>query len=193
MILFILAIVCVLGYIIFQNRLNFAGKIADVYWRATAFEPTRFIVYDKSRSGDVGSTCNRMIVVQPFDWIIVADDGKVFVVDNNVECEANETPVLIPPLSNRDPDTGRFYPACLQFTVSSLLSLYQQDPRTKIYVVPYDVERVQSAPGVLTALDCLQYLGREGFITQYFGNDANAVRVRMRRGTYAEPSAPMRG
>ena len=96
----------------------------------TRFEPMAYEIYDKSSD----TNCDRLIIVQPFGWIIWAILGQVYVLnDNNMECPPHSTSVSIVPQTA----SGEFGATCLFYNAIDIVQLYANTPMTR---VPFTVE-----------------------------------------------------
>lgn len=127
-----------------------AAAIMDVYREAeeeTRFDPTYFLVYDKS----LADRCDRLVVVEPFGWLIWAINNNVYILEN--------TSGIICPLGSSSAikvtrDTTQMTSECINITPIALLNLYNSPTR-----IGYDVTDCKH-PNKFTVLDALNILFR---------------------------------
>lgn len=135
----------------------------------TRFEPTYFEIYDKSTNDEL---CDRLIIVQPFSWVIWAKSGLVYILeDTNLECPANYTPGTLVPNDVKvgdDSTTYNFKSVCINNLLENIISSYTSN------IIPikehFSIEDLQSVPDKFTILDALNYL-----FTKYITMDSPEV------------------
>jgi len=158
--IYAIVLVFVVGLLFFMRPIK---KIENIYSTAeknTRFEPTYYLIYDRSTE----LTCNRLIRVMPFNWIIWAINSNVFIIETTgaAICPSGTTPA-IQVLS----DKYSMSTACITVLFQSILNLYPGKPH-KIF---YDIEK-SSVPYKFTILDALNDLF-DGYITVNFDKEEN--------------------
>ena len=140
-------------YMIVINKPDIIEKNVMKASRQTQFNPTYFEIYDKSTK----TICDRIIIVQPFSWIIWAKAGFVYVVnDTNYTCPTGTTPgIRIPTEVDTSKSIYTFDSVCINIVLDSILNGYRDVIPVK---VPYDIEKLQQQPNKFTILDALNYL-----------------------------------
>lgn len=156
--IYAIVLVFVVGLLFFMRPVK---KIENIYTNAeknTRFEPTYYLIYDRSTE----STCNRLIRVMPFNWIIWAINNDVYIIETTgaAICPPGTTPA-IQVLS----DKYSMSTTCMTVLFQSILNLYPGKPH-KIF---YDIEK-SSVPYKFTVLDALNDLF-DGYITVSFINE----------------------
>lgn len=143
--LFVFTIVVAVGILIYMGRMR-RRMIAPVIDRAverSTFRPTVFKIYDKSSE----TVCDRLIVVEPFDWYVWACRGQLFVLNpegGSVKCQAGTTPAV-------RVLEKQFYETCVNLDLDTLLRAYTM---TGVYKeVPYEI--VGTTFTILSALNIL--------------------------------------
>lgn len=128
-----------------RNRINLGRYVAESAKRS-AFSPTEFRIYDKSTR----DRCDRLIIVQPFDWQIWAIGGQLYILnpEGSILCGVGSTPAV---KVLRD----QFIEVCLKIEYDSLLRGYTEGVMPN-KVVPYEIEGT-----TFTVLSALNLLVRE--------------------------------
>lgn len=125
------------------------SKIMNESTDKANFEPSYFEVYDKSTE----NFCNRLIIVQPFSWYILARNGNVYVItDMQFNCPIGTTTAT---KLHRDQD--KFMYTCLNGTLNVLIDSFKKSAQL-YYKEIFDIENLQSTKGKFTVLDALNYL-----------------------------------
>lgn len=138
------------------------SKALETSSRNSRFSTTYFTIFDKSTE----DVCDRLIVVNPFNWIIYYYIDTIYLLNvSNDTCNNNETPAVIVDLesSGKNSSTYAFPSYCLRWNLIDLLTLYQASAIVKR--VPYDIKDLQSTPHSFTVIDALNFL-----FTRYIGN-----------------------
>jgi hypothetical protein len=125
------------------------ARIESVYMdaeKSTRFEPTYFLVYDRSTETE----CNRLVRVMPFNWIIWAINNEIYIIESTgaTLCPPGTTPAI-----QVTSDIYSMTSTCITVLFQSILNLYPNEPR-KIF---YDVTEsaVQDKFTILDALNIL--------------------------------------
>uniref|UniRef100_A0AAU8GD55 Uncharacterized protein n=1 Tax=Faxonius propinquus nudivirus TaxID=3139431 RepID=A0AAU8GD55_9VIRU len=121
----------------------------------TEFGTTYLNIYDKSTS----IKCDRLIIVKPFEWIIWAKNGSVYILgDTNYQCPINYTPATIVPhvINDESMSIYNFKSVCLHSVFNDIINNYT------LNIIPtkinFDIKLLQSDPSKFTILDILNYL-----------------------------------
>lgn len=117
------------------------------------FEPTYMVVYENS---DITKgICDRLIVIYPFMWYVLAYFGDVLVVDtiNSSYCPRSAYTFVYKVPHTVD---GKFIGLCINFDLEDLLTYYSSN--CKCYKIPYRVESLQSNANCFTIIDVLNFL-----------------------------------
>jgi len=140
-------------YIIIVNKPDIIERNVMKASEQTNFNPTYFEIYDKSTD----TICDRIIIVQPFGWIIWAKAGFVYVInDTNYACPTATTPAIrIPTEIDITKSIYTFDSVCINIVLDSVLNGYRDVIAIKI---PYEIEKLQQQPNKFTILDALNYL-----------------------------------
>lgn len=144
-IIVVISILCILYF----NRTSFIEKTINRVSQETQFSPTYFEIYDKSTP----ESCDRLIIVYPFQWYILASNDNVYIVgDTNYTegCSANSIDAI------RITTEKDFIYCCLNFTLIEMLNLYQNNI-TPVRI-NYNMEELQSKKNAFTILDALNFL-----------------------------------
>ncbi|UHB41829.1 PIF-4/ODV-E28 [Macrobrachium rosenbergii nudivirus] len=149
---FVLIVIILL--IIFTNNPHIIEKQVEQASENTQYKPTSFVIYDKS-TADV---CDRLVIVEPFQWHILATNGEVFLLnESNTTCPINYTPVLLTP-HNKDDDITKqvFSDVCINRVFNEMVNAYTDNiiPK-KIF---FEIEDLQAKKDKFTILDCLNFL-----------------------------------
>jgi hypothetical protein len=144
--LYAIVLVFIVGLLFFMRPIK---KIETVYTTSeknTRFEPTYYLIYDRSTE----LVCNRLIRVMPFNWVIWAINGDIYIIETTgaAICPSGTTPA-IQVLS----DIYSMSTACITVLFQSILNLYPGKPH-KIF---YDIEK-SAVPYKFTILDALNDL-----------------------------------
>lgn len=95
---------------------------------SSEFQPAIFKIYDKSNEKE----CNRLIIVEPFNWMVLAVSGKLYILntEGKITCGLNTTKAVIV--------GDNFYnETCLTNNLSDIISDYTTTSTYKI--VPYNL------------------------------------------------------
>ena len=149
----IILILIILGIIITNNPRNIEHQI-ETSSANTEFKPTYFSLYDKSTA----EVCDRLIIVQPFQWHIWANNGEVLLLnESHKTCPINYTPVILTP-HNNDADITKqvFSDVCINRSFNSVVTSYTDSIQAKI--IPFEIAELQAKPSKFTILDALNFL-----------------------------------
>lgn len=132
---------------IFEKTIQKASK-------ETQFGTTFFEIYDKSTT----EICDRLILVQPFGWLIWSKNGKVYVLgDTNHDCPLNYTPAaFIPNIVGEGDHYYNFNGVCLHIVLNDVVNNYRNNIMPAI--IPFDIPKLQARPSQFTIIDALNYL-----------------------------------
>lgn len=149
-VLLMLVILIALVYIYRYGKLFGLSALFDEAKNKSAFNPTKFRIYDQSPSSTV---CDRLIIVDPFDWIIWCYRGELYIVNPEglIVCGPNQTPAIRVTKS-------AFLECCLFTTYATLLENYK---KLKPHIIPYAINSER-----FTILDALNLL-----VTKYITFD----------------------
>lgn len=169
--LFVFTIVTAVGILIYmrhvRRRVVNLPRTIDRAVERSAFRPTVFRIYDKSSD----AVCDRLIVVEPFDWYVWACRGQLFVLNpegGSVKCQAGTTPAVR--VLER-----QFYETCVNLDLDTLLRGYTTTGVLK--EVPYDIEGT-----TFTILSALNILCKEWITFEKDDDEAPKIRVRRSAG-----------
>lgn len=151
------AIVLILAvFLVYKHRLS--NKLYNHIENATersSFKPSFFEIYDKSTQ----TACNRLIIVQPFDWLILARNGSVYVItDLQYECPIGSCTAV-----KLHRDQSLFKYVCLNETSTNIIDIFKSTSRL-IIKEPYDIKELQSVKDRFNVLDCINYLLEKGYV-----------------------------
>lgn len=123
----LISIVCI--YYMYRIRSNLA--IDNAITRAinySEFSPTHFRIYDKSTD----TICNRLIVIEPFNWYLWAANGELFILnpESSRHCTHNTTPAV-------QVLEHQFIELCLTMNFDSVVSSYTQN--TVPVLIEYEI------------------------------------------------------
>lgn len=148
----IVCLVLIIYSILVLGGVNISSKLTDFVQHAsekTQFQNCYFLIYDRSTEND----CNRLIVINPFAWIVLAKNEKVYVVtDMQYDCPVGSFSCT---RIHKNPDLFEY--VCMKGSTISLLENYKNNNRG-IYRIPFDVEKLQVVDNKFTVLDALNYL-----------------------------------
>lgn len=132
--------------------------------RNTRFEPTFYLIYDRSTP----TNCNRLIRVMPFNWVIWAINFDVYIIETTgaAICPSGTTPAI-----QITSDIYSMHTTCLTVSFQSILNLYPDKP----HKVMYDIEK-SAVPHKFTVLDALNDLF-ERYITVSFNEEDNTTQT----------------
>lgn len=137
-------IICIgiIIYILFKFDNNIFRFIFNRAIDESEFKPTVFKIYDKS-SVDV---CDRLIVIEPFNWVVWACRGNLYVLnpEGGIICGSSSTPAI-------HITSTKFIETCLKLNYFSIKDGYMNDVEPTI--VPYTIENNRFT--ILTALNIL--------------------------------------
>lgn len=125
-----------------RKRINI-GKYVSNATKSSAFSPTEFHIYDKSSE----RRCDRLIIVQPFDWYVWAIGGQLYILnpEGSIMCGTGCTPAV--KVLKR-----QFLEVCLKIGYDSLLRGYTEGVAPS-KIVPYEIESTTFT--ILSALNLL--------------------------------------
>lgn len=119
---------------------------------ATQFKPTYFQIFDKSTTNN----CDRLIRVQPFDWIIWAKFGKIYVLNqSSYSCPVGFLAAVAVPSTKTDDSGYDFKSVCLNVLITDIIAAYKD---VSPYIEYFEIESLQSQENKFTVLDALNYL-----------------------------------
>lgn len=152
--LFLLCIVILL--ILYFNKSTILTNVAKESSLASRFSPTVFKIYDNPITGE----CDRLIIIKPFDWYILAKGGRVYILNQTTyDCPQNATPsVLVPQSVNEVNINYEFLHTCLDINFRDIVDIYRNSSFIKEYTLPYDLQSLWSVKDRFTVLDALNYL-----------------------------------
>lgn len=160
--------------IIVLNRPQVFASTIEECSKMTNFSPTYFEIYDKSTA----EKCNRLIYVRPFEWMILANVGKVMVInDTTFECPLSNTPAVVVPSVAHD-DNYNFQNVCMTGDLSNIVLSYRS---VAPIFVPFSIEDGQE-PDKFTMLDALNLLFKE-YITIDVNKNENSAELYHSTGT----------
>jgi len=155
--------------------------LSDIINRAsynTRFRSTYFEIFDKSTP----EICNRLIRVRPFDWLIWAIFGSVYVLGESVySCEVGNTPAVKIPYEILEEDEYNFQSVCMGMNLIDIINLYSGVGAVLVdYIIPDNATR-------FTVLDALNILFN-GFITMTppMQNIVDSLSLNIVNGKYAQ-------
>lgn len=146
----------------FDTIINYANEKSE-------YNPTRFIIYDKSTT----DVCNRLIVVEPFDWVIFANNNELYVLnpEGNIRCALDRTPAV-------RVFENHFVETCLNMNYDVLKKAYDVKHDATVHYIPYEI-----TTNKFTILDALNILVKS-LITfrversiESFNDDENAAEI----------------
>lgn len=116
---------------------------------STQFHTSYFLVYDRSTT----DTCDRLILIEPFSWIVLAKNKKVYVVsDMSFDC-----PIGSFSATKIHKNDKMFEYVCMNGSVVNLIERYKNQ-NNQIFKIPFDIEKLQVTTTRFTILDALNYL-----------------------------------
>lgn len=140
----LIAVAALLYMLAARRNLGFAALLADAAVRSD-FSPTVFEMYDRSTS----DVCDRLIVVQPFEWYVWCCRGRLLVLnpEGGIRCDAGKMPAV------RVTASSEFVETCVDANLATILDLYRN---TGVYFrVPYDIPKGTKTFTILSALNAL--------------------------------------
>ncbi|UOT91845.1 PIF-4 [Aratus pisonii nudivirus] len=148
LIIFILIIIGTNNKHIIEQAVNRASE-------ATQFNTTYFEIYDRSADEN---NCNRLIIVQPFQWHIWAYSGVVYLLnESNKSCPINYTPAILVPTNKSDDISNQvFKDVCINKVFNQVVTSYTDSIQPVI--IDFEIEELQSQPNKFTILDALNFL-----------------------------------
>jgi hypothetical protein len=147
-VIYILLVVLVVALLIYYRPTK---QMSEAYANAeeeTRFATTFFLIYDNSTP----DLCDRLIKVMPFEWLIWAINGDVYIIETatGTMCQKGTTAAM-----KVTTDIFTMVSTCLSVTMQTILNLYRDPIR-----VNYDVS-VSSVRNTFTILDALNMLFKE--------------------------------
>lgn len=149
------------------------GSIYEDAEYETRFQPAYFLIYDNSTE----DRCNRLIRVQPFNWLIWAINDDVYIIETT---SATICPLGTTAAVQVTPNIYSMNAICLNVQFNSILNLYN-DP----IKIPYDLTD-SSESGKFTILDALNILFRE-YLTVKFTTVENKLANNIQLISQCEP------
>lgn len=142
--------------ILVNNRMSVTAmtKSFQIAEENTRFKSTFFLIYDRSTS----DICDRLIIVQPFGWIIWAINGDVYILDNVV---TNVCPLGSSLAIRVTNDIITFNTICINAVPLSLINMYKDPQR-----IDYNIEE-SSQKNKFTVLDALNILFKNYITIQF--------------------------
>lgn len=141
----ILLFVFIVSTIYIERPRQFSYAIGEAS-KKTRIQQFYFEIYDKSTQHN----CNRLIIIKPFDWHILARFNEVFILNqSNIECNNRSTP------ASRIIDSDVFENVCVSSVFVEILDDYMTIVPNKI---PFSVDGMQ-----FTILEALNILG-DGYL-----------------------------
>lgn len=127
-----------------KQSLGVAALMQDAAKRS-AFSPTVFEIYDRSSK----DTCDRFIIVMPFEWYIWSCRGRVLILnpEGGVRCSAGKMSAV------RVTPSAEFVETCVDANLATLVDVYRSTG--KHYTVPYELAPDTTTFTVLSALNIL--------------------------------------
>lgn len=144
---------------VFKRKTNIDDIVNEATLRSE-YSPTIFKIYDKSTE----TVCNRLIIVEPFDWYVWACRGELYILnpEGGIKCAANSTPA-IQVLSDQ------FLETCLKLNLNSILDVYVNG---KIpHIVSYEITTT-----TFTILSALNILMKDLITFNIDNNTSNIVK-----------------
>lgn len=157
-IVLLMIVVLIAVAFLYTNRVRTVELMIDEASQLTQYSPTFYEIYDKSTK----DICNRLIVVQPFGWTILARFGKVFVINETpFHCQGGSTPAVeIEDATKRvyvtTDDEQYFQSVCLSVELQTLYTHYKS-VGLPVYV-PFHISQIQQEAGRFTVFDALNDL-----------------------------------
>lgn len=120
----------------------------------TQFNSTFFEIYERSVDE---SSCERLIIVQPFQWHIWAINGSVYLLnESNKSCPINYTPAIVVP---KNQDNQIFKDVCINKVFNQIVTSYTD--QLQPVVVQFDIKELQAEESKFTILDALNFLFKD--------------------------------
>lgn len=165
MMIYVFIIVILLVVIILKYP-KFIKTILNDAVNQSKFVPAQFYIYDRSPDNTV---CDRLIVIKPFDWVVWAINGKVYILDTGFgyTCSLGKSSII-----QVSKQKEMFKAQCASINLQAIMHLYID--RTP-YIVPYDIKE-SSVENKFTILDALNILFKR-FITLDIDTDEPEVGV----------------
>lgn len=148
--IFILVIVVVIAlfYLYRKGKLLNLNAMFNKAKKLSEFNPTKFIIYDRSYSDSI---CDRLIIIDPFEWIIWCCRNELYIINlesvNN--CGPNQTPAI-------QVNENRFTECCIYMNYDVLLEEYT---KLEPHIVEYTISNNRFT--IITALNILL----DGYLT----------------------------
>lgn len=147
----VLLVLLILAVLI-TNKPRLVEKAIETASEATNFAPTYFELYDNSTD-----MCDRLVIVQPFQWHIWAVSGTVYLLnESNKTCPLNYTPSIVVPRNNKSEGDQIFKDVCINKVFNQIVTTYTSS--TLPVKIMFDIEELQQEPNRFTILDALNYL-----------------------------------
>lgn len=163
MVYVLLYLFLLIGLIVFliKNKPNVFETTYKEAEEKTRFNPTYFLIYDNSTD----EKCNRLIVVQPFSWLVWATNNSVYIFDS---VSGHQCPLGTSPAIKVTQDIFSMKAECINIVPTALYNLY--DPPIR---VDYDITE-SALPNKFTVLDALNILFKK-YITADFQEEPTVV------------------
>lgn len=158
-----------ISYRLKQHKQNTISDAVNKASEETQFNPFVMEIYDKSDD----SNCDRLIKIKPFDWVVFAKSGNVYVFDDTIySCSPGNAPVVKIP-KQKDTSTGNyvFNMVCVNTTLSELFLSYQSANK---YMINYNPKELWSIENKFTILDALNFLFKR-YITFTSNEESNQL------------------
>lgn len=140
--------------VLYMERPKQFAYAINIASRNTEMKSTYFEIYDKSTE----ATCNRLIVVKPFDWYILARFGDIFILNQITDrCDASSTP------SSKIIDSDTFENVCV---ASSMVDIIDSYANARVVRIPFRMGDVK-----FNILDALNMLAN-GYLPDPSNNEA---------------------
>lgn len=138
-------VLILLVYMCIKNSKVNIGSVLDNSVKASVFNSTVFIIHDRSTN----TICNRLITVRPFDWVVWAIRGHLYILnpEGGTKCPVGYTPAV-------RVYANHFVETCLSLSYETIISAYSTSSRAIIKHVPYNIGD-EVAFTILTALNIL--------------------------------------
>lgn len=145
MVIMCLTALAMLVYVCFKNKEVNIGSVVDHAAQEAAYASAVFEIYDKSSA----TVCNRLIVVRPFDWIVWACRGSIYILNPEVSSQRSVADHTAAVRVYAD----RFVETSLALSYDSIVNAYSRKNGAKIKHVPYEIRGSKFT--VLSALNAL--------------------------------------
>lgn len=145
--LYIITLIIII-IILYKNKPTTIDETYKSAEEMTRFKPTYFLIFDKSKT----DICDRLIIVQPFGWLIWAINKNVYILDN---VTGHQCPLGSSAAIRVTQNIFTMNAECINIVPTALLNLYN-DP----IKIDYDITN-SSTIDKFTVLDALNILFKE--------------------------------